>query len=400
MQQWLFELVVGVLATHGLFALVAIGCALAAAATPLLVYALARTSRCGTLAAAVAAFLATGVCFAASAQRAETFAVDFFALELLVLFGALPLWSLFLIVGVWANVHASVLLAVAAPGLVAIVSRLSMGRGTTDARRAAAATAIAAIATFATPYGVRLWTYAWSLAFAKNPAAERLDAWLPLSFTSAGAWTVVLPGVAIFAAVGVVARRRYAGELALAACVFVMTLLHARYLVFLPVAWAVPLARALEMRTLLGRLSRLRPRAPAFALVPFVLWVVVQLFAVHRVPERPGPWQTAAEIIAAHDLRGNTYAEYGWAAYLTYRHLPVRVLIDAHGDPYPAAIWRDVKILEELRPGWDAVLGRYAIANVVVKSDSPLAQILAVRSSWKTVERRDGVAVFARVLDS
>ena len=396
-QEWLFELVVGWLATHGLYALVVVACALGAAATPLLVFAIVRTAGIGTLAAGAVAFLAAGSRFAAAAVRPETFAVDALALELFVLVEGASVWWLLPIVALWSNVHASAPLGVAAPALIAAGVFVS-GRGRRPAfRRAVKATVIAAGATLCTPHGFTLWSYAWHLAVLPNPVTADLDAWKPLALWSPAGVLTVLPGLAVLVAFGAVMRRQTVPELFVAGAVLAATIVHVRTAVFLPVAWALPLARTLDERSRLGTFSRKEPRAPLLALVPFcAFFLLTTPLPIGATPERSGPWERAAAIAAAHHLSGNTYTAYDWAAYLTYRRLPVRPLIDAHGDPYPPSVWADARALEHLSPNWDDVLRRRAIRVVIVRSDAPLAQALARRNGWALVEKRNDVIAFQR----
>jgi hypothetical protein len=396
-QEWLFEVAVGWLATHGLYSLFIVGCALAAAATPLLVYALARTAGCGTLAAGVVAFLAAGSRLAAAAVRPETFAVDAFALELLVLLGRAPVWWIIPIVVLWANVHASVPLGVTAAALFAVGTLVASGARSTAFRRAAAATGLAACATLATPHGAGLWAYAWRLAVVPNHVTADLEAWRPLSLLSPAGVLTVIPGLMVLLALGVVIRKRTVPELLVAGVILAAAIVHVRAAVFLPVSWALPLSRTLDERTCLGALARAAPRAPMLALIPFCAWVALSVpGAIHQSPDRDGPWRTAAAIAADHHLAGNAYTDYGWAAYLTYRGLPLRPLIDGHGDPYPASVWADAASLEHLAPNWDDVLQRRNIRVVIVAVEAPIAQALALRSDWALVERRHGVVAYVR----
>ena len=84
-QEWLFEAGLAWCAQHGFYGLFLVVCALAAAPMPLIVYAAVRAFGIGDVAAGVVALLVVGSRFAGSALRPETFAVDGFALELLLL---------------------------------------------------------------------------------------------------------------------------------------------------------------------------------------------------------------------------------------------------------------------------------------------------------------------------
>ena len=394
--EWLFELVAGVLTANGMFVVFVLLCALAAAANPLLVYVLARANRCRSIPAGVAALLVAGARLVASAGRPETFAVDCFALELLVVAGVLRPWWTIPIVALWANLHASVALAVAAPLVLGLAAAASYGWRSRRASRLFAIAAIALAATILNPYGPRLWVYITEVAIAPSPVTAALPAWQALTFSTIGAWYAVLPGLAIFVLFGTVIRRRTIGEVVLAALLFIATLVHERYAIFLVVAWAVPLARTLDERTPLGIISQRAGRWSSLALAAPVIVALALIPSAHRTPDGGGPWVTAAAVAQAHHLQGNAYVEDAWAAYLTYRGLPLRMLIDGHGDPYPPAVWRDALVLQTLAPSWRDVLVRRMIQIVIVPNDAPLAGALAIDPTWVTVERRAGVAVFSR----
>jgi hypothetical protein len=76
--------------------------------------------------------------------------------------------------------------------------------------------------------------------------------------------------------------------------------------------------------------------------------------------------------------------------------LPVRLLIDAHGDPYTKDVWDDHLALEKAHANWRDVLGRRHIRVVVVPLDSPLAQAMLFEPSWRRVDVRDGIVAFRK----
>jgi hypothetical protein len=396
-QEWLYEAAMAWFVQHGWYGAFVIVCALAAAATPLLVYATARAYGIADLTSGIAAFLVVGSRLAASSVRPETFAVDAFALELLVLASPRRIWWIVPIVLLWANVHASVVLAPFVALLAAGAGAFARRGIDADVRRALAVAGLASVATLVTPYGLRLWSYAFGLAFGPNPARAHLDVWRPLSFDVAGSVTAVLPGLLILLCCGVVAKRRYAAEIAIAALCFALTLTHARYAMFLVVAWAPLIARSLECRTPLGVVAARRQAAPAFALAPLAIYALVAALPVLHAPaEQRGPWQAAAAIAAEHQLQGNAYAPYVWAAYLHERGLPLRLLIDAHGDPYPRDVWDDHLALQDLHPNWREVLKRRQIGVVILPVDAPLAQALGSEPTWRRIGERSGIVAFGR----
>jgi hypothetical protein len=397
-QEWLYEAGLAWFVRHGAFGLWVALCAFAAGATPLLAYAVARGLGIGDLASGIAAFLVTGSRLAASAIRPETFAVDALAIELLILATLRRNW-LWLVpcVVLWANLHASVVLAPLIALVFAGTRLIERRRDDAEARPMFGTVALTFAATLASPYGLRLWSYAFGLAIAPNPTRANLEVWRALSFDAAGALATVLPGLLILLCYGLVLKRRYAAELVVAALFFILTLMHVRYATFLAVGWAPALARTLAVRAGIRAAAARRLLAPTLALLPLALYAAVQMSAALRAPvDAPGPWQSAAALALECHLRGNAYAPYTWAGYLHWRGVPMRFLIDGHGDPYPADVWNDHIALRELHANWRDVLERRDIGVIIIPLDSPLAQALAGVPEWQRVGLRNGVVAFER----
>jgi hypothetical protein len=176
--------------------------------------------------------------------------------------------------------------------------------------------------------------------------------------------------------------------------------MHARYDLFLIVAWSPLIAQALEARTRLGALAL--PGIPAkrswlfpVAIVPLAIFALWHGAVATRSPaDPPGDWRAAATLVKDHHLSGNTYAPYEWAAYLHWRGLPIRLLIDAHGDPYPKDVWADHLALLFVHPGWREVLARRHIGVVIMPVDTPLAQALSLDPWWLKVGTLDKVVAY------
>ena len=264
-------------------------------------------------------------------------------------------------------------------------------------RRSFIVAASIAVATLVTPHGVKLWSYAFGLAVASNPTREHLDAWRALAFDVPGALTAVLPGLLLLVVFGIQRSRRYTSEILVGALCLVLTIMHARYSMFLAAGWAPLIARSLDHQAPFVALARSHPRVSPIAVLPAILLALFIGITKLSTPVEPvGPWQSAASIVADHGLRGNAYAPYAWAAFLHWRGLPVRLLIDAHGDPYPKDVWDDSVALEKVRANWRDVLRRRNIETVVVPLDSPLAQAMLPEPSWRRIETRDGIVAFQR----
>jgi hypothetical protein len=396
-QEWGFEAGLAWAAQHGVYGSFVVVCALAAAVTPVLAYVAVRAFGIGDVAAGCAAFLVVGSRFVGSAVRPETFAVDAFALELFLLGRMRNRVWLLPCVALWANVHASVVLAPLAA--VAFAGGDWVARRSFDRRvqRSFAIAVAVGLATLITPYGLRLWSYALALTLAASPAREHLEAWKALGFDDPGAVAAVLPGLILLVWFGAVRTRRYAGELIIAAICIALTITHARYATFLVAGWAPAIARALEQGARIGKPATQRPRAPILAVLPLAILAFFSGVAKLSTPLEPiGPWQSAAGMVADHHLRGNTYAPYVWAAFLHWRGLPVRLLIDGHGDPYSKDVWNDHLALEKGRANWRDVLERRHIDVVLVPLDSPLAQAMLLEPTWRRIDVRGGIIALSK----
>lgn len=395
-QEWLYEAAMAWFALHHAYGAFALICALAAGATPLLTYAVVRAFGVEDVTAGIAAFLTLGSRFAGSATRPETFAVDAFALMLYLLArGRGTIWLVPTVVS-WANLHASVVLAPFIALTFALCQIFAHRAVDTTVRRSLWATVAITLSTLVTPLGFGLWSYAFALAVAPNPTREHLDAWRALAFDVPGVVTGVLPGLLVLICCGAIVRRRFVPELAIASIWFVVTLAHERYAMFLSVAWATVIARSLDVRTPISRFSTMRPQASIVALFPIALYVIfVGVRVLGTSLEPAGVWQNAARLARDNRLSGNTYAPYIWAAYLHWQKLPLRLLIDSHGDPYRRDVWNDHLALENVRPNWREVLTRRSIRVVIVPDDTPLAAALSLDRSWSIVEKRSGIDAFA-----
>lgn len=397
LHEWLFELAAGVATAHGLYVLLVLACALAAAAAPLLAYAIANATGATQAASGIVAVFAAGARLTGGAVRPETFAVDFFSLELLVMTGALPLWVSLPVALLWSNVQASAPLAVVVALALAAAATAAYGVHHPFVRRAAFVAAVCGLASLATPYGPALWVYAWQRAIEAHPANAVIATWQPLSFATAGAWAAVLPGLLALVVCGLPLRRRVLPWAVLGAAFFAETLAHQRYATFLTAAWSPVLAQALDrrapIRSVLGRLEPL----PAAALAAIAVVALLFVPQAQRIPVPMPAMRTAAAIASRHGLSGHAYVDLVWAGYLSYRGLPLRMLADGRTDSsFSPQTWRDVAALQKLTPGWREALARNAVRVVIVPAASPLAQALAERADWRLVERRDGVSAFSR----
>jgi hypothetical protein len=394
--EWLFEFAAAWSSVHGLFAAFAAACLVAYVAAPVFLYSLLRRLRYSDLAAGWATMLFAMGEEIGLAVRAQTFAYYPCALELFLLWSGLSRpWLFLLIAAVWANLHGSGVLAPALPLLFAI--GYAIQRDHDAARRSLLGVGCAFVGTLLTPNGLGLWTYSLAKMLPYNAAISVVDEWQPISFVHGVAWLVLLPALLTLTFKGVAEQRKHVSGLLLTAAFFVLATHQIRHTAFFAAAAVVSVAQGIEGVRALTWLQRRR-----YHLLPFLVAaiaacaLVVPRLAVKLSPDPPGPWRAATQAARDLHIKGNVYAPYRWAAYLPAHGLPLHILIDAHGDPFGAAVWRDYITITLAQPGWLEVLDQRAITAIFVEEDDALARALRRAAGWRLVTREDGLDVFTR----
>lgn len=403
--EWLFEAVAAWCWDHGAFAALVVLCATGAAAAPLLAYAAARDLGYDWASTSLGVLLVCASTAVSWSERPQNFVLLAFLAQLWLLWrGARRPLLMLPLACAWSNLHASGVLAPLV--CLAFAAAYAVEGGVRDARvRRALVAAVAALAgTFVTPSGTALWSYALASMADVNHSHRYIVEWLPLldgDVLKAGLiWLLVLAAVLA----GTVLRRREGfAAAAIGAGFLALPLVHARFILFAAAA-ALPLV-ARSIGSILDNAGESRERAggdrepvlpratlavPAVALAAGV-WIAVTSPALGGEPQYTG----ARDLLVRQHVSGNIFAEYQAAAYLAaFAALPVRVMIDAHGDPFDAGTWDDEQKLEHALPGWDDALRRRGIATVVLPAKHPLVTALAASPRWKTLDRTAAARLF------
>lgn len=396
--EWLFEALAAWCYDHGAFLALVVLCALAAAAAPILAYCAARERGYDWASTSFAVLLVCASTSISWAERPQNFVLlAFIALLWIMWRGARPWWAALPVAAVWSNLHASGVLAPVV-GL-AFTAAYAIEAGPRDARcRSALAAAAAAFAgTFLTPHGIALWTYALDSMGDRNHSHRYITEWLPLFngdvLKAAALWLLVL--AVILAATLVQRRDELAGAL-VGVAFLALPVLHARFVLFTAAA-AMPLV-ARSLRAILGSAPQAREAAlPRAVLALPVLGIAAGVWIAASSPGlgREPVYADARTLLVRHHVSGTIFAEYTAAAYLAaFSALPVRVMIDSHGDPFDARAWDDEYVLEHALPLWDAVLRRRGIEQVVLPVQHPLALALALSPRWTTLDRTAHARLF------
>jgi hypothetical protein len=396
--EWLFEALAAWCYDRGAFVVLVVLCALAAAAAPLLAYAAARDVGYDWASTSFAVLLVAASTSVSWSERPQNFVLlAFLGLLWIMWRGARPWWAPLVITCIWSNLHASGVLApVLCVGFAAAYA-VAGGPREPRARRSLAAALAALAGTLLTPHGPRLWAYAIDSMVDRNHSHRYIAEWLPLLnedvLKAALVWLFVV-GVAVAASL---ARRR--DEIApslVGAAFLVLPLLHARFALFCAAA-AMPLVAG-SVRTVLSALPAARESRFSSALfaVPAIAAIVgVSVAAMSPALGTDREYADARGLLARHHLAGPVFAEYTAAAYLAaFSALPVRVMIDSHGDPFDARTWDDEFVLEHAAPGWDGVLRRRKLDIVVLPAGHLLGRAVAESPRWKRLDRTPHAVLF------
>ena len=378
-QEWLFSALLAAAHAHGvpwLFTL-----AIAAFSIVALICVAIRCARAGAHPAAVAFVLAFTDVAMQQSFGVRVQVVGWAMLAALLLALELPSrwrWTAVAVAMMWANWHASAVLAPIVCAAAACGSALAGDRR--GAVRDAAIGAACAIAICITPLGTSLPAYA--VALAHSPIRHWIREWQPVSPGDPAFAFGALPLLVLAAVAAVRAPRRSA---VIALPFLYLLCIAVRNVPLAAIACAPLAARALG--TLLPSLAALRPMRPRVAAIAGVTLLACAATAVSAGTRSVHDTRPLAAIAAAQrDGRAHRlYCEdFGWCGNATGR---ISVFLDGRADPFPAAVWNAYDTVLHVRPGWRAIVRRYRIDAMLVKRDGTLDRA-ARRAGWQLA--RDG----------
>lgn len=385
-QEWLLSLAVALAIGTGHFPYLAIAAALAAFGALLVTAYRAKRRGASTFAIALTTACTGFAMLQSFGVRAQIFAWFFLAMLMLLLdmennlvFLAIP------VVALWANVHASALLAPVLVGAWTFGTLIEDRSWTPRVERNVVLTAGTLFAVFLTPLLWQLPVYAVTLAHSTIRAV--ITEWQP-SDISCPAFTVGLfPLIAICGYFGIAAPRERWRDGMLFGVACTMGFMAVRHL---PIAALVIAPMAAQ------RLSSLLPEHARVNVVlgerfsenvifsATALAIVVIVTSLVHVPAIAGvnlPRTAVTTLSRVHGMHNLYCEDFGWCS-LALEKPNLRTFLDGRCDPFPPAVWRDYLAVERVTPAWANVLDRYNVDSVLVKKGRPLAQALALRSDW------------------
>lgn len=326
--------------------------------------------------------------------RAQVFAWPLFALLLSALDAEGPaiFWAL-LVVAAWANVHASVMIAIPIVWVDAAVAWLHGADRGERLRRMVLALAVP-FATLATPLGIRLPEYA--LMLVRSPIRSSIDEWQPIAWHHTFFWIGGLPLVLLaILCVRTLVKERPRDAI-VAGLLLVMAIGAVRNVSLLGIAVAPLAARAIDI--LLARfrwwpLELMRDRGLRIvALCAAAVASALVFVASLRAPVQASTWLPPVatfERIASlgPDRRVFCYDFSTCSLALDYPNL--RVFMDGRADPFPQWVWNDFNDIRTAKPDWMWLLDRFSVDTVVAKVNDPLDKAIRKRPGWTALPRLD-----------
>jgi hypothetical protein len=402
-QQWAAQLVFA--SAHRLlgWAGVAITYAGAMASGFGLLYRSCRRAKASPRTAAVLALLGFMVASGSLAARPQALAVPLFTGTWLLLARRDRwMWGVPVLAMIWANVHGSFVLA---PGLVAFALCEDLLQRK-DPRPTLLLLLATAVATFVTPFGGSVWTYALDLV-GNETIRSSVAEWRPPSPVSLSGGPFWASGVAV-AIVGVSKRQE------------IRLIDVARLFVFF--ALGVPALRgtlwwALAAPPIVaGWFPARDPVVPAQSVesrrVPTLVATTIVLLALALTlslragtdPVTGGPSRLAADapevlVIATREVlpAGSRLLVFQpFASWFEYSLPEDPVMVDSRIELFPSTVWRDYSLATRADRGWERLLDRYEIQGVVLPPGEPLGVALGETPGWALGAQTPSGSVFVR----
>ncbi|HET7814866.1 MAG TPA: hypothetical protein VFL13_10885 [Candidatus Baltobacteraceae bacterium] len=400
-QEWLLSIAIALTVHTPYFFLLVLAATAAAALTLWFTARTAAAFGSATLPAAFAVFCAGEAMLESYGIRAQVFAWACLAALLYVIRTAPPRrqWLALPIVLVWANLHASAMLAPVLLLLWTVGCAVEDRKWSPRVARSALLAAGSALAVVCTPLGFELPLYA--LGLLHSPIRAAITEWQPTGFDAPSFTLGLLPAALVAVPALVFSRRRAGPEIAIASAVLYLAVTAVRNvpvaaIVLAPLA-AKGLTAVLPEHLRINRLFHDAGLARVFAIgacTAAAIGVVALLVSPEfKKGELPA---TAVARLAAQPGVHRLYCEdFAWCSLaLDYPNL--REFLDGRADPYPLSVWQEYVTVFHARGQWRAILDRRGVDAVLVRKDRALGRAMPSLRGWHCVYADAAFALFLR----
>jgi hypothetical protein len=345
--------------------------------------------------------------------RPQLFGYIFFVIVLMILERfrqgkSRALWILPFVFLLWVNTHGTFVFGFLALG-IAWVSGLwrlrlkgieSFVWSRSQRIELEVATLGSVLALLVTPYRSQLAAYPLDIIFLQPANVANIQEWMPITSERFLTLTVLVLLLGFLVSKVLLRFHCRLDDLAFVSIAAIAAFLHLRFVpLFLLVT--VPLL-ALPLAWRFSPYDPARDRAPLNA----ALIAIIGLALIHYFPSRENLEKACAahypvaalEHLDAGQVSGHIFNEYGWGGYLAWSHVPREgVFIDGRADIYErAGILDDYLSIARLEPGSLRLLGKYDIATCLIRSDAPLATVLAALPEWQLIYADQVSSLYAR----
>jgi hypothetical protein len=327
-------------------------------------------------------------------------------------------WIFPLISLVWANVHGMFVIGILT--LLMVLAALVWDAITNPALAQASvikylllALALSIIATFINPSGWHTWDSIFNLAGSEyitsiTPEYRSADFHTPVTWLfllilgmtlAAGlaGGKRMIPTFQAFLAAGWAMLGIYSSRnIPLAAIVL------APIAAELTAAWLDALPGLNRLQTMANNLRAIESQARGWLWASLGVLAAVLLMATGSAI---GPYQLdpekfplqAVNWLEKNPQTGHMFNEFDWGGYLLYRLWPEqKIFMDGHTHIYGDARTREYGDVILVSKEWRAVLEKYAVQWVIIRTDSPLDEALSAEPGWKQVYRDPTAVIFSR----
>jgi hypothetical protein len=303
------------------------------------------------------------------------------------------------VIALWANVHASALIAPVIVGAWATGTWIEDRAWTPRVERNFVLVGGSLLAVCMTPMLWHLPAYAMHLQTSAIRSA--IQEWQPADLFFSGMEYGLLPLLAICCYFGIAApRERWRDGMlfAVAAIIGGLAIRHIPLaaLIVAPMA-AQRLSSAVPVHARVNTVLQEHFSEVLIFVCSAAVCGVIVLTLSHS-PQTAGVTLPKTAIVSLAKVPGvhNLYCEdFAWCS-VALEEPNLRTFIDGRCDPFPARVWSDYLTVGRVAPAWSGVLKRWDVDSVLVNKNDALSQALTLRRDWHLFYRDRRYELFLR----
>jgi len=334
------------------------------------------------------------------------------------------LWLAIPMLALWANLHGGFIIGIATLATYTAASiAQNIYKDIYDRRRAeralrlGAITALAILATLATPYGIGTWRSVLHALFNPYTHIVVID-WQPLlSSLVKNSGSVAIRAFYLALAVALMAAMLVsfiltpswddlplvivAAVMSMAAFLAVRNITVAVIAICAPLAHHLPLALERRWPAIRDDPGASRPASRANQVILAILALLIfwrgNFFSNRLTSVDPYP-VSASAFMKDHGIKGNVLGLFGWGEYLIWHLAPdSKVFMDGRYDTvYPKDVVKDFLLFNFDQSGAEAAIDKYPTDYVLIAPDTGARKLMDSRKDWTLVYSDAAARLYAR----